>query len=256
MSSPFCINAKNLPPQNLSEGLLIPEGNNTLGWLQTYGYVDQVTVFGAPYDWRYAPDNQQGYFDSLQALVEHAYRINNKQRVTLYGEGSAAMMTLAFFNYMDEKIGTIWATTYICNFYSVGGLYAGAISTIYTLTQAIDLELDFPPIDKNDPYFNALWKMEGSWPVHYWNFPRLGPGVDTYGKLVPVVGNDTRIWSTPELGDFIMLVFNDSSYVDTWLRVRNITSQPFNAPPVNTTLIHSTDDTAPVSSSNHRLYLS
>jgi hypothetical protein len=42
-------------------------------------------LFGAPYDWRFAPDTlrEQGYFDALKGLVEGAFAKSNGTRVTI-----------------------------------------------------------------------------------------------------------------------------------------------------------------------------
>lgn len=228
---------------HLSSDLINPDGWSLTGFWKSYGFVDEINLFGAPYDWRYAPDNLQGYFEQLRQLVEQASHLNDNRTVTLFAVGNGAMVTLAFFDYIQEHYGVQWVQQYLCAFYADSGAYAGAIAMIPLITQGMDYE-SIPP---ESPLRYELHHMEITWPALYWNLPKTGPGVDTYNDSIPLASDGTRNYTASQLGDFWDKVFTNTRPRDIWERVRNITSQSFNAPPVNTTLIQSLPAGTPVS---------
>ena len=59
----------------------------------TLGYVEGVTVRGAPYDFRWWGDAcyTKTYFEQLRALVEDTYTKNNNSRVVSFQSRARAM---------------------------------------------------------------------------------------------------------------------------------------------------------------------
>lgn len=63
--------------------------------LEAVGYRDGDTLFGAPYDMRYAPPSE-GYVARVQKLVEHASSKNGDKPVILVGHSFGATAVLGF----------------------------------------------------------------------------------------------------------------------------------------------------------------
>ncbi|KAL6857024.1 hypothetical protein ACP4OV_018406 [Aristida adscensionis] len=71
--------------------------------LERIGYRDGDTLFGAPYDFRYAPPSPgqpsqaySGYFEQLARLVETASERSNGKKVILFGHSLGGMVALEF----------------------------------------------------------------------------------------------------------------------------------------------------------------
>ena len=62
-------------------------------------YVPGKNFFGAPYDWRKAPNEMQDYYSMLTKLVESAYTKNNKTKVVLLAHcmGNPVILVSYFF---------------------------------------------------------------------------------------------------------------------------------------------------------------
>lgn len=207
---------------------------------EDFGYVDGISMFGATYDYRFSPDGLQDYYAFLRKLVEDVSN-RTQQKVTLYAIGNGAMVTVAFFDYIRDNVGADWAKKYLCHFYSESGLYSGAVESIFDVTNAMGIWL---PTDENQL---VLRNATSTWPVFYWNFPRLGPGPNTYNDSSKwMIKDPVRNYTAPQMGEFLNQVFGTPEPNNTWARVRNITSQPFNPPLVNTTAIQASGEGTPV----------
>ena len=74
------------------------------------GYVLKQDLFGAPYDWRLGPLYTEQWYDDIKKLVEDAYEMNNKQRVSLFGYSMGCMM---IHQLLSLKMTQEWKDKYI-----------------------------------------------------------------------------------------------------------------------------------------------
>lgn len=90
------------------------------------GYRVGVDLFGAPYDWRFAPDGlaQVGYFDALRELIENA-----TQPVTLVTHSMGGPVALAFLNRQPAA----WKAQHIKAFVPISPPFGGAVSTAMSM---------------------------------------------------------------------------------------------------------------------------
>lgn len=125
------------------------------------GYVVRRDIFAAPFDWRLAVAGLDLFWPNLKNLVEHAYRVNRGQKVTIFGY-SCGGFTLQQF--LAEHVDQEWKDKYLDRAIFLAPSFGGAgasLPSMYTKT--------FPivPIIKNDD----LDAMIESMPVVHQHFP-------------------------------------------------------------------------------------
>ena len=73
------------------------------------GYKRNVDIFGAPYDFRLAPNELQRWFADFKNLVEVAYRNNGNKSVILLCHSMGSPLSLYLLNSQTKE----WRDTYI-----------------------------------------------------------------------------------------------------------------------------------------------
>ena len=122
-------------------------GTETIAWLESYhvyltsyfasmltmleklGYKTNATVFGAPYDFRRAINEQGEWFLNFTKLVEHAYTTNNNTAVTLIAHSMGNMMTLYWLHNKPKA----WKQKYVKRFIAISAPWGGTIKPIRAL---------------------------------------------------------------------------------------------------------------------------
>ena len=109
--------------------------------LVTVGGVRNVSIRGAPYDFRYAPysvDNGT-WVDRMTSLVEDTYNINNRTPVTLLSHSMGCLYTLYFLNRKDSH----WKDRYIKYWIPTAGPFAGAVLAMKSILRGDDRGIPF-----------------------------------------------------------------------------------------------------------------
>ncbi|XP_053741102.1 phosphatidylcholine-sterol acyltransferase [Synchiropus splendidus] len=106
--------------------------NNLAGYFHTMvqhlvniGYVRNATIRGAPYDWRYTPNENQEYLAKLRGLVEEMYD-QYQEPVYLMGHSMGCHYVLYFLNHQTKS----WKEKYIRGFISLGAPWGGAVKPL------------------------------------------------------------------------------------------------------------------------------
>ncbi|XP_052232575.1 phospholipase A2 group XV-like [Dreissena polymorpha] len=100
--------------------------NDIVQAMVKWGYKRNVLVFGAPYDFRKAPNELKGYLTALQQLIERAYYKNKNQRVYIITHSMGSPVTLYLLNRMTQA----WKDKFIMGFISLAGVWGGALKPI------------------------------------------------------------------------------------------------------------------------------
>ncbi|KAI5636029.1 lecithin:cholesterol acyltransferase domain-containing protein [Phthorimaea operculella] len=112
-----------LDPSHQSSGSYF---NTIADALVGIGYVRNVSIRGAPYDFRRAPNENGEFFVNLKALVEETYTLNNKSAVTLLVHSMGGSMALHFLRTQPQK----WKDTYIARLISLSTPWGGAVKAL------------------------------------------------------------------------------------------------------------------------------
>lgn len=94
--------------------------------LVEFGYTRNKNVFGAPYDFRRAPNELGDYFSDLKSLVERAYRDNGDERVSFICHSMGCLYGLYFLNQNTQE----WKDKHMRSMISLAGVYAGSVKAM------------------------------------------------------------------------------------------------------------------------------
>ncbi|KAH3776349.1 hypothetical protein DPMN_177771 [Dreissena polymorpha] len=111
--------------------------NDIVQAMVEWGYKRNVSVFGAPYDFRKAPNELNGYLTALQQLIERAYYNNNHQRVYMITHSMGSPVTLYLLNHMTQA----WKDKFIMGFISLAGVWGGALKPIRLMITGDNLHI-------------------------------------------------------------------------------------------------------------------
>ena len=119
--------------------------------LTKIGYVRGVSIRGAPYDWRLAPDSlsRLGYFTKLRNLIEETYTKNANTLVTLICHSLGCPTVLYFLN---SQVSDNWKKQYINHLVTLGGAWAGSVLTIRSMISGSNFMIPtIDPLSLRDP---------------------------------------------------------------------------------------------------------
>ncbi|KAF6214997.1 hypothetical protein GE061_009745 [Apolygus lucorum] len=94
--------------------------------LKSLGYTRNVSLRGAPYDFRKGLSESREYFNKLKILVEDTYKINGNKQVVLVTHSYGGTMVLSFLRAQTQK----WKDKYIKSMISLAGVIGGSVMTI------------------------------------------------------------------------------------------------------------------------------
>ncbi|GAU96520.1 hypothetical protein RvY_07951 [Ramazzottius varieornatus] len=106
-------------------------------YLVAKGYQRDVSIRGAPYDFRKAPNELGDYFSNLRKLVEETYEMNNKTAVTFIAHSMGNLIAL----YLLQDQTAEWKQKYISGFISLAAPWAGAVKAIKAATSGDNLDV-------------------------------------------------------------------------------------------------------------------
>ncbi|XP_022914127.1 lysosomal phospholipase A and acyltransferase-like [Onthophagus taurus] len=121
-----------LDPSHASSGAYFKDIANELVGL---GHVRNVTLKGAPYDFRKAPNENQDYFIQLKDLIEKTYNENNQTSVILLAHSMGGPMTQYFLNMQKQS----WKDKYIKSLVALSGAWGGSVKAVKVYAIGDDL---------------------------------------------------------------------------------------------------------------------
>lgn len=116
-----------LDPSHASSGYYFKDIGNALVNL---GYVRNLSVRGAPFDFRKAPNENQDYFVQLKELIEATYTANNNTPIILIAHSMGGPMSIYFLSLQSS----VWKAKYIKSLVSLSGAWGGTVKAIKVYT--------------------------------------------------------------------------------------------------------------------------
>lgn len=101
--------------------------------LKAHGYESGKSLYGAPYDFRFAPGPHASnvaleYLKDLKDLIETAYSVNANEPVVILAHSMGGLWTLFFLNQQSME----WRNKYVSRFVSVATPWGGAVEQMMT----------------------------------------------------------------------------------------------------------------------------
>ncbi|VVC25828.1 Lecithin:cholesterol/phospholipid:diacylglycerol acyltransferase,Alpha/Beta hydrolase fold [Cinara cedri] len=99
------------------------------------GLEREVSIRGAPYDFRKAPNENSEFFVNLKILTEETYFQNNNTPVVFIVHSMGGCMTLKFLQAQSQQ----WKDKYVRALVSLAGVWGGAIKALKVFAVGDDL---------------------------------------------------------------------------------------------------------------------
>lgn len=99
------------------------------------GYVRNKSIFGAPYDFRKGPNENEYWFRKLKNLTEHAYEYNDNVGVTYIAHSMGGKMILHFLQQMPQE----WKDKYVKRMISLATPWGGTALAVQAASIGYDL---------------------------------------------------------------------------------------------------------------------
>ncbi|XP_059163552.1 phospholipase A2 group XV-like [Physella acuta] len=103
--------------------------------LVSIGYIRGVSVRGAPFDFRKAPNELDDYYNDMKNLVEDTYKKNNNSKVVIVAHSMGNPVSLYFLNHQPKA----WKDQYIQSLVSLAGVWGGAVKPLRLMSSGDSL---------------------------------------------------------------------------------------------------------------------
>uniref|UniRef100_A0ACD5XXF2 Uncharacterized protein n=1 Tax=Avena sativa TaxID=4498 RepID=A0ACD5XXF2_AVESA len=166
--------------------------------LEKVGYRDGETMFGAPYDFRYAvaPAGRpsrvgSAFFRALKSLVERASRRNGGRRVTIFTHSYGGTLAHQFL----VRRPLPWRRRFVRRFVPVAAPWGGLVLGMQVLLSGNNLALPFvDPLALRQEYRSLQSSL---WPL---------PSPAVFGVEQPLVTTKSRNYSAGDVADFLAAI--------------------------------------------------
>jgi len=200
-------------------------------WFAGAGYKPLVNLFGAPYDWRMAPDGLQTYFNQMKLLIQEVVNAT-KSKVVIFAESNGPMTALGFLYAMSTQ----WKQQYVCGFAPTSPVWGGTPWPVGVATTGTGAWGGISPADARI--------LANTWPSSMWNMPRYGTTPGTFNNSVIFVYTQTKNYTANMFGQYLTdMGYSDSAIL--WEKVKDVTSGSFPDPGVNVLVSYGTGVNTP-----------
>ncbi|GFR74991.1 group XV phospholipase A2-like [Elysia marginata] len=171
------------------------------------GYKRNVSIRGAPFDFRKAPNELGQYYKDLQKLIEDTYVLNNHTKCVVISHSMGNPVFLYFLNHQPQA----WKDKYIQSFVSLAGVWAGTtkVLKVYASGDNLDVPIVWPitvrPEQRSVPSSAYLMPHDKFW-----------------GPEETLIVTEHRNYTVDDFKDF----FHDIDYPNAWqmrLDTQNLT---------------------------------
>lgn len=194
--------------------------------LKAQGYESGKSLYGAPYDFRFAPGPHASevalnYMRDLKGLIESASRKNDNQPVVILAHSMGGLWTLYFLNQQSMA----WRRQYISRFISVATPWGGAVEQMMTFAsgnpEGVPLVDPLVVREEQRRSESNLWLL---------------PVSRVFGDR-PLVVSSTRNYTAKDMETFLMDVGFPEGVAPYKSRIPHLT-EILQAPQIPVTLIH------------------
>jgi len=99
------------------------------------GYKKNVSLRGAPYDFRKAPNELGKFYDDLKQLIEETYNLNSQTPVSIICHSMGCPMSLYFLNKQSQQ----WKDTYLMRYITLAAPWGGLAKSVKVFAVGDDI---------------------------------------------------------------------------------------------------------------------
>lgn len=173
-----------------------------------FGYERDRNIYGAPYDFRRAPNELQEYFVELKKLVERAYIENGNEPVIFICHSMGCLNNLYFLNANTQE----WKNKYVRSMISLAGVWGGSVKALKAFASGDN--------------FGVLVIPSLSLRKDVRTFPSLAyllPTKEVFKNDQVLVRNRQKLYTVNDYQQFFRDIDYPTGY-EMWLDVKNLTS--------------------------------
>jgi len=163
--------------------------------IMKFGYERNVSLRGAPYDFRRAPNELQDYLKNVKALVEETFNKNNGKKTVFITHSMGGSIVSYFLTLQTQG----WKDKYIRSWISLAGCFAGTIKAMKVYAEGDNLGVRVLSS-------NALREQQRTSP----SLSFLLPSSRLWSQDEVLVQTSTRNYTVNDFKDF----FNDIGFPD------------------------------------------
>lgn len=153
------------------------------------GYVRNVDMVGAAFDFRKAPNELAEFFDDLKSLIEEHYVRNNYRPVTLICHSMGCLNSLYLLNKQTEN----WKEIYVKRLISLAAPWSGSFKAISAMLYGDNLGI--PLLNKN-----KLQALQSTFPSLMYLFPKL----PAFNRSRVLIATPTKNYTLENLDDLFV----------------------------------------------------
>ena len=169
--------------------IAVDKMSKLVGGIKEGGWRENSTLFGAPYDWRYAPTaglkSSKKFYDDLTALVERAVRQTGHKSV-LVGHSMGSLRITHFLSMKSKK----WKNENVKAFISIAAPFGGSLQSVKSILLGDTGGIPFIP----DDFFHEIQKTSTS---GLWLTPRR----QTFGDEQVVLSTPTKNYTVGDVAE-------------------------------------------------------
>lgn len=203
--------------------------------MEKNGWKRGKTLFGAPYDWRYAQLRIDDHYDKMQALIEEIYASTGKP-VSIYGHSMGPTVGLAFLHRMTQP----WKDRHIAVFMASAPVWTGSVVSVWSAISGLDCKSAFGhdcPGAEGGLGRALLRELADSMPASFATMTLPGdPETDpsTWGKDEVIIKTPSKTYSAHDLHEIMTdLGLKDGAAVQQ-IVAKDLGATTFKAPLVDT----------------------
>lgn len=176
------------------------------------GYVYNVDMVGAAFDFRKAPNELSEYFDQLKQLIEKHYINNNYRPVTIICHSMGCLNSVYLLNRQSEN----WKQVYVKRMIALAAPWYGSFKAITSMLYGDNLGIPFLSQYK-------LQALQSTFPSLMYLFPRE----PAFNKSEVLIQTPTKNYSLENLEDLFVdtkLLDQREMWIDTKAIAGNLTA--------------------------------
>lgn len=128
--------------------------------LASIGYVRDVNILSAPYDFRKAPNDNDFWLNKTIDLIENTYQMNDHVKITLICHSLGCLNTLNLLHVQPQA----WKDKFVLRLITLGGPWGGSMKALKVFAMGDNIDVSIISAA-------ALKSALSSWPSMAWMLP-------------------------------------------------------------------------------------
>jgi len=173
-------------------------------YMEKHGWEVGKTMFGAPYDWRFATERVDDYYERVQELIETVHD-DTGLPVSIFAHSMGPAVANGFLARMTQE----WKAKYIALFLALAPVWSGNIVSVWSAVSGLDCEAAWGhkcPAGQGSLTKAVMRDVADSLPASFFTFPTPGKGIDshTWGAGEVIIKTKTKEYTAHNMPEMLL----------------------------------------------------